>query len=279
MMGNIVWLASYPKSGNTWLRAFLLNLITDAEEPVDINKMAALTQGDSQAHWYAKFDPRPLAELSAEELAWLRPKVHASMAASSPNSVFVKTHNALIENAGAAMITQSETAGVIYVVRNPLDVALSYADHLGVRMDDIIDLMARRGFATPASETHAPEHHSDWSSHVKSWTAMPHPALHVVRYEDMAAKPAPTFGAIARFLGIDPPRDRLMRAIRFSSFKVLKSQEKKSGFVERTPVQKSFFRTGKSGAWRKQLNGGQIRRLLTDHREQMERFDYVPKGY
>ena len=50
-MGNIVWLASYPKSGNTWLRAFLHNLMTDAEQPVDINKMAALTQGDSQAQW------------------------------------------------------------------------------------------------------------------------------------------------------------------------------------------------------------------------------------
>ncbi len=278
-MGNIVWLASYPKSGNTWLRAFLLNLITDAEEPVDINKMAALTQGDSQAHWYATFDPRPPTELSIKDLARLRPKAHAHIAASSPNSVFVKTHNALIESAGTAMITQSETAGAIYVVRNPLDVALSYADHLGVKMDDVIDLMARHGFAIPASVTHVPEHHSDWSSHVKSWTGTPHPALHIVRYEDMASKPAPTFGAIARFLGINPKRDRLMRAVRFSSFKVLKAQEKKSGFVERTPVQKSFFRAGKSGAWRKQLTGEQIRRILANHREQMERFDYVPKGH
>jgi hypothetical protein len=278
-MGNIVWLASYPKSGNTWLRAFLLNLITDAEAPIDINKMAALTQGDSQAHWYAKFDPRPPTQLGAEDLARLRPKVHAAIAASSPNSVFVKTHNALIENAGAAMITQSATAGVIYVVRNPLDVALSYADHLGVQVDDIIDLMAERGFATPASETHVPEHHSDWSNHVASWTAVPHPALLVVRYEDMAAKPAPTFGAVARFLGIDTSRERLMRAVRFSSFKVLKAQEKKSGFVERTPAQQSFFRAGKSGGWRKQLSDAQIRRILADHSEQMERFDYVPKGY
>lgn len=278
-MGNIVWLASYPKSGNTWLRAFLLNLITDAEEPVDINKMAALTQGDSQAHWYAKFDRRSPAQLDTEALALLRPKVHAQIAASSRNSVFVKTHNALVESDGTAMITQSETAGAIYVVRNPLDVTLSYADHLGVQIDDIIDLMARRGFTTPASKTHVPEHHSDWSSHVKSWTQTSHPTLHVVRYEDMASKPAPVFGAIARFLGIDPKRERLMRAVRFSSFKVLKAQERKGGFVERTPAQRSFFRAGKPGGWRKQLKDEQIRRILADHHELMERFDYVPKGY
>ena len=278
-MGNIVWLASYPKSGNTWLRAFLLNLMTDAEQPVDINKMAALTQGDSQAKWYAEFDARTPTALSAEDLARLRPKVHARIAASSADSVLVKTHNALIEVAGADMISRSETAGVIYVVRNPLDVALSYADHLGVKVDDILDLMATRGFATPASSTHVPEHHSDWSSHVKSWTQFAHPALHVVRYEDMASRPVVTFAAIARFLGMNPVHEALLRAVRFSSFKVLHAQEKKSGFVERTPVQKSFFRAGKSGNWRTQLTQALIRRLLDDHREQMGRFDYVPKGY
>ena len=278
-MGNIVWLASYPKSGNTWLRAFLLNLMTDAVAPVDINKMAALTQGDSQAKWYAAFDDRPPAALSAEDLARLRPKVHDHIAESSANSVFVKTHNALVEVAGSAMISQSATAGVIYVVRNPLDVALSYADHLGVQVDEILDLMATRGFETPPSETHVPEHHGDWSSHVKSWTHTAHPALHVVRYEDMASRPAVAFAAIAGFLGMNPARENLLRAVRFSSFKELRAQEKNSGFVERTPVQTSFFRAGTSGNWRKHLSKTQVRRVLADHREQMERFDYVPKGY
>jgi hypothetical protein len=278
-MGNIIWLASYPKSGNTWLRVFLLNLVTDAPEPVEINKLAALTQGDSQAAWYTPFDARPISALSAKDLARLRPMAHARIAESSHNSVFVKTHNALVEVAGTAMISQSLTAAVIYVVRNPLDVALSYADHLGQPVDNIITLMAERGFESPANEFNVPEHHSDWSSHVKSWTQVPHPALHIVRYEDMTSKPAPTFAAIARFLGIDPPRERLLRAVRFSSFKVLRAQEKKDGFVERTPVQKNFFRAGKSGGWRKKLSAAQVQRILETHREQMERFDYVPKGY
>jgi hypothetical protein len=278
-MGNIVWLASYPKSGNTWLRAFLLNLVTNSQEPVDINKLAALTHGDSQASWFAPFDARPATALSSEDLARLRPKVQARIAESSSDSVFVKTHSALVEVAGAAMISQSLTAGVIYIVRNPLDVVLSYADHLGQPVDTIISLMAESGFESPANEHNVPEHHSDWSSHVKSWTQTPHAALHVVRYEDMASKPAPTFAGIARFVGIDAPRERLLRAVRFSSFKVLRAQEKKDGFVERTPVQKKFFRAGKSGAWRKQLSAGQVRRVLDTHCEQMERFDYVPQGY
>ena len=278
-MGNIVWLASYPKSGNTWLRAFLINLLTDSQEPIDINKMAALTFGDSQSTWYEKVSINPPHSLSSEELADLRPKVHKIIAESSGNSVFVKTHNALVEVSGANMITHSVTAGVIYIVRNPLDVTLSYSDHLGQPLDNIIDLMSRKGFETPASEHHVPEHYSDWSTHVNSWTKIQHPALHIVRYEDMATQPLNTFSAITKFLGMKVQKSRLQRAIRFSSFKELAAQEKASGFIERTPVQKQFFRSGKSGAWKNKLSKNQVKRIIAIHAGQMVRFDYLPKGY
>ena len=278
-MGNIVWLASYPKSGNTWLRAFLINLITDAEEPIDINKMGALTFGDSQSHWYEKVSNVKLKSLSSEGLASLRPKVHEIIANSSDNSVFVKTHNALVEVSGANMITRSVTAGVIYVVRNPLDVTLSYADHLGQPIDRIIDLMSRKDFETPGDETHVPVHHSDWSTHVNSWTMTSHPAFHIVRYEDMTSQPLKTFSEIAKFLRMKVDKNRLRRAVRFSSFKTLAAQEKLNGFIERTPVQQNFFRSGKAGAWKKKLNANQVKRIITIHRHQMARFDYLPKGY
>lgn len=278
-MGSILWLASYPKSGNTWLRAFLHNLLGNPDEPFDINRMAELTKGDSQAHWYTRLDQRTPTQLGPKDLAALRPKVHRLIAESSPDTVMVKTHNALVEVAGVSMITRDVTAGAIYVVRNPLDVTLSYADHLGRPADDIIALMAQTGFETPASESHVPEHHSDWSTHVKSWTQVAHPALHVVRYEDMKSLPNETFRAIAVFLGLDPPRERLQKAVRFSSFEALKKQEAKRGFIERTPVQNRFFRSGKAGAWRQGLTDDQIKRVVARHRAQMERFDYVPKGY
>lgn len=277
-MSNLLWLASYPKSGNTWVRAFLHNLLANPDEPFAINRMSALTVGDSQAHWYARLDPRPPTALTAADLARLRPRAHKLIAESAAETVLVKTHNALIAVAGVSMITLELTAGAIYVVRNPLDVAISYAHHLGVSHDDIIDLMGRSGFETPASATHVPEHQSDWSSHVKSWTQRPNPALHIVRYEDLKADPARYFGAIARFLGVTPEPARLDKAIRFSSFDALREQEDKTGFIERTPVQDRFFRSGRVGDWRTGLTPAQARRLIDRHREQMQRFNYVPEG-
>ncbi len=278
-MSRILWLASYPKSGNTWLRAFLHNMLRNPREPFDINRMSELTAGDSQAQWFRRLDPRPPTALSREDLARLRPGVHAQIAESSPDTVMVKTHNALVEAAGVPMITLSLTAGTIYVVRNPLDVVVSYAHHLGQSADDIIALMETKGFETPATETQVPEHHGDWSTHVESWTGRNHAQLHVVRYEDMSRRPGPTFRAVAAFLGLKPPRERIERAVRHSSFRALRAQEDRTGFVERTPAQDRFFRSGRVGGWREALSEAQVRRVVERHRAQMARFGYVPAGH
>ena len=278
-MSGILWLASYPKSGNTWLRAFLHNLFRNPSTPFDINRMSELTAGDSQAHWFKRLDPRPPEALSREDLAQLRPKVHALIAQSSPDTVMVKTHNALVEVSGAPMITQTLTAAAIYVVRNPLDVVVSYADHLGQPVDDVIRLMETESFETPASEDLVPEHHADWSTHVESWAGRSHRMLHVVRYEDMSSRPGPAFRAVAGFLGLKPPRERIDRAIRNSSFRALRAQEDRSGFIERTPVQNRFFRAGKVDGWRSVLDDARVRRVVEQHRAQMERFGYIPAGY
>jgi len=277
-VGKIIWLASYPKSGNTWLRAFIHNLLRDPKEGFDINKLTAFTLGDSMPAFYRKLDPRPPEQLSFEDVARLRPRVHQDLTGVSPDNVFVKTHNALVQDHGHPTVNFAATAGAIYVVRNPLDVAISYAHHQGVTVDEIIGLMAATAMRTPNRESFVSELVCSWSVHVESWTARPHPGLHVVRYEDMHAKPQQAFGGIAAFLGLKPPRERLERAIRHSSFRSLRDQEDKKGFAERSPVAERFFREGKSGQWRSVLTPDQVKRIVQDHRAQMARFGYVPEG-
>ena len=276
-MGAIVWLASYPKSGNTWLRAFLHNLLRDPQEGYDINNLDHFTVGESSYGWYKMIDARPLEAYTTAEVAALRPKVHRHLTTLFPDSVFAKTHCAVMEDHGFPTVTFEVTAGAIYVVRNPLDVALSYAHHLGATADDVIGFMARPGTMSPASNNHVHELLGSWSEHVESWTARPNRALHVVRYEDMLSKPQSTFAGIARFLSLKPPRDRLERAIARSSFRVLQEQERRHGFKERGEKAERFFRQGTAGQWRKELTGEQVERVVATHGEQMRRFGYLPK--
>src|SRR5471032_1030711 len=128
-MAGIVWLASYPKSGSTWLRAFLHNFLRSPERAYDINRLTDLTAGESMTHLYRAQDPAFDQNPSEQRVRELRPLVHAAISRSSPDTVLVKTHNALVEEDGYPLISLGLTAGAIYVVRNPLDVAISFSHH------------------------------------------------------------------------------------------------------------------------------------------------------
>jgi hypothetical protein len=271
-----VWLASYPKSGNTWTRAFLHNLLRNPKDPYNVNQLTEFTHSDAQMRWYNLFDPRPGDQISKEEVAALRPRVHEAMMKSFPDSVFVKTHNALVEDRGTAMITMACTAGAIYVVRNPLDVVISHADHYGLSIDESIAALNTPGLQSVNEPVHCYEIHGTWSEHVSSWTQRPSAGLHVLRYEDMGNLPIKTFGGVAAFLGLKVPRERLDRAIKLSSFRVLQEQEKRHGFIERSANSQRFFRAGKSGQWRKLLTPAQVAAIGEAHGEQMARFGYWP---
>ena len=275
-MGAIIWLASYPKSGNTWLRAFLHNLLRNPPEAYDINDLGDFTLGESSFAWYRRLDERPIEAFTEAEIAALRPKVHRRLTTIVPDSTFVKTHCAVMEDHGVPTVTFGVTAGAIYVVRNPLDVAISYAHHRGTSHADTIDYMAKSRAQVPASNSHVHELLGSWSEHVESWTAKPSKALHVVRYEDMLMKPQTAFGGIVRFLGLKVPRDRLERAIARSSFRVLQEQERQHGFREKSEFADRFFREGKSGQWRKLLTPAQIDRMVAAHSQEMKRFGYLP---
>jgi len=276
-MAGIVWLASYPKSGNTWLRAFLHNFLRDPERSHDINKLTDLTAGESMTHLYRAQDPALDRHLTDERVRELRPLVHRTISRSSPDTVLVKTHNALVEDGGYPLISLDLTAGAIYIVRNPLDVVISHSHHYGADLDATIDLLASVGTITNPSATHVAEYHGSWSEHVHSWTSRPSPGLHVMRYEDMLIAPYKSFAAVDRFLQLGSPRDRLERAIRRSSFKVLQEQEKRRGFREKTDVAERFFRAGKAGQWRTVLSQAQVDRVVEAHRDQMARFGYLPE--
>lgn len=278
-MGALIWLASYPKSGNTWMRSFLHNLFRNEPEPVDLNELTDFCLGESAARWYERHADRPLSEMSMEELARLRPLVHRDFTLAFPDSVFVKTHNYLGEWCGVPLHTMDVTAGGIYVVRNPLDVVVSVTHHFGETVDEAIEHLANDQYVTGDLEKHVPEIHRSWSTHVASWTANPTPQLMVLRYEDLLHKPRKHFKQVANFLGLKPPPERLERAIRHSSFKALKALEQKKGFKERSDKADAFFREGRSEQWREVLTPDQVRRIVRDHHEQMERFGYIPEDY
>ncbi len=277
-MANIVWMASYPKSGNTWVRAFLHNYLADGDAPSDINKLNDFFANESNVSWYRQLVQGNVEDLSREEICRLRPEVHRQIAASRAGTIMVKTHNFLGAYEGLPLLTMGLTSGAIVVVRNPLDVVTSVADHFGLSIDEAIAFMGSDKTGTPTDENNVVSVLTSWSTHVDSWTRDKTGATHVIRYEDLLDKPQKHFGALTSFLGLQKDPTRLKRAIKHSSFNSLQKQEQREGFVERSPSSSRFFRSGRKNQWRELLSDDQVERLIADHREMMQRFSYLPGG-
>ena len=280
-MGNIIWLASYPKSGNTWMRALLHNLFTNARKPLPLKEMGGggITTAATTLKWFQPLDPRPSSQWSVADIDRMRAPAQKVIADAHQGSVFCKIHAPVMRIAGHPTVNLSVSTGAIYIVRNPLDVAISFADFEGIPIDKAITLMATDDLVMPRTDDGINEVLGSWSQNVVSWTARPNPGLHVVRYEDLSDDPVATFRKVTAFLRLDVSKERLERAVRHASFKELRKQEDSDGFPERSAAQERFFRSGKAGGWRDVLSDNQVHRIVAVHRAQMARFGYIPEGH
>jgi hypothetical protein len=233
---GLVWIASYPKSGNTWIRAFLHNLfkvVAGEQDGQDINGLSRFTGSVGSKNLYAALLGFRPTDQQREQIVAVRHQVQRHAADQFEGLVFTKTHQALVVDRGLTTINFEVTAGAIYIVRNPLDVAISLAHHFGRSVDDAIAIMATENIELEATDTQVYELIGSWSQHVRSWTRKPHPSVHVMRYEDMLAAPDKTFGTLARHLLMSPTSAQLADAIDRSAFDKLRAQEAAGGFREK----------------------------------------------
>jgi hypothetical protein len=76
------------------------------------------------------------------------------------------------------------------------------------------------------------------------------------------------------FLELNFDMPQIERALKYSAFEFLRSQEEESGYKERSPCSNRFFRKGETGSYKTELNDRQIDRLLHDHGEMMDTLGY-----
>ena len=279
-MGHIVWLASYPKSGNTWLRAFLANLIADRHEALPLDQLPKYCEDEALPEHYSALAGQPSETLDFDAISRLRPQVHAAIAARHAGTVLVKTHNRAASIDGHPLHNPEVGAAAIYVLRNPLDVAISMTEHFGLTLDQAIDTLAEEQAGTLNDALYVSQSLGSWSQHVAGWADQAGPRLLVLRYEDMLEKPGKTLAKAAKLVAPTADRARVERAVKHASFRELAQLERRDGFAERSEKSKrQFFRVGRANQWREVLSRDQIGRVVTAHREQMARFKYLPPGF
>jgi len=279
MTGNLYWLASYPKSGNTWLRIFLGQLLGQTEAQ-DINQLALSDSISSSRYRFDQAIGMSAAELAQDTIDNLRPWVYEKWSSAAGKLQYVKAHDAYhLTAAGAPLFPAAATRGVIHIVRDPRDVALSLAHHLTKSVDDTIVFMANPEACFAKAEKHLPpqlrQWMGDWSRHTQSWLTCPLPRL-TVRYEDMLSDTLNTFTQIVQFAQIDADRTRIQTALEASRFSRLQTLESQSRFIESPHKVERFFRKGQAGDWRENLTKAQADKIVAQQGAMMQKLGYLP---
>lgn len=276
-MTGINWIASYPKSGNTWMRI----LLTFYRDPALADQPLHKLDGSLEvlnAHLFDEITGATSSDLTAQYMAPLRRGFHRALVEELPEDRLVKTHDAAHLGDGTPLFWADGTARAIHLVRNPLDVAVSYASHIGVSHDQVIEDMAKPnakiGRRARRMDTDLEQHMGSWSLNVESWSAVTDFPVLTLRYEDLLADTEQGLTEVLRFLGIAPEPERVRRVVDLARFDRLKASDANAGFA--IPVAKSgqFFRSGTSNDWRNHLSPSQADRIRADHGAVMARLGY-----
>ncbi len=277
----IIWLASYPKSGNTWLRLFLRAYFLPEGKKFSINDEG------NQDYETKKFpDHKMLLDNKInfnkfEEIVknWINLQEYINL----NNKInFLKTHNGNYNINGFPFTNSENTLGGVYIVRDPRDVALSMTNHFNMSIEQAVKNMTNMQhyefFDKNMPQGFKISIMGDWSSNYNSWKYYQARKIHLVRYEDMINNSEKTFRNIldylSKFLPLKLNNEKIKSALELTSFSNLSSIENKTGFTEIGSGEK-FFRKGEVGEWKKKLDPKLANKLEEAFKKEMLELNYL----
>jgi len=276
-MQGIYWLASYPRSGNTWLR-LMLNSYDRGGAAVDINDVPLPSLMYSR-RFADSILGQAMGDLMPSEVLALRPTVMRAVRDQSKTPVTLKTHDMRFQlPSGEWQLPADVSLGGVYLVRDPRDVVLSLAKFLNFSIDEAICMMAEPNHMLARSQSRQSVQLvnilGSWSANVASWLSPTPFAVHVVKYEDMRRDPVSALAGILPFLGYAVDRGKVHAAVTETSLDILRDQEDAKGFIERSGPNR-FFGTGQIAGWRSKLTPAQAARICRDHEPVMRQLGYL----
>jgi hypothetical protein len=275
-MPHCIWLASYPKSGNTWFRLFLAALLNPGQREPKLVELSLPTPIASSRTHFDEALGMPSAMLTGEKIARLRPEADRITAerfiaerfiAENPGQqpLLRKVHDAYTLLAdGTPMLGRGPDYAAIYILRDPWDVAVSCTNHYDCSLAEAVEQLCREEFVIANSSkglaNQLPQRLLSWQEHALNWLAAPMP-LHLIRYEAMKNDPIATFRGAIRFLGLEHDDSAIAAALDAVRIDRLQQLEAEQRFRETPRHTARFFRRGVVGEGLERLTPAQLERL------------------
>jgi hypothetical protein len=253
----IIWLASYPKSGNTWVRSLLSAYYYSNNGNFNFELLKNIDVYPQQKYFDVKIDKpgeiNSYWDISQEKII------------SKKKIKILKTHNSLLELNGKNFTKPQYTLGIIYIVRDPRNVITSLKNHYDLDYEQSLDFMLNEKkyiYDIREKNDYADFHFlSSWSNHYKSWINNNLFKRMVIKYEDLEKNTYKTLKNLITYINglyqVNEKIDeiKINNCIKTTSFEILKYKEKKEGFSENVYSEKTkkkidFFHLGSKNKWR-----------------------------
>jgi len=284
----IIWIASYPKSGNTWIRSLLCAYLFSKDGKFNFNLLGNIKQFSSKNFLSSSKNPKKkqieIFEnwIPSQTLINKDKKIH-----------FFKTHNALCTINGNKFTDELNTKAAIYIVRDPRNIITSLSHHYEINLEESFQfLVNKKKTIFPIDFTALKVRDSyndvnvlgDWSGHYKSWKNIGFCPIKIIKYEDILTDTNGVFVSILEFLSkfieIKIEKNKIHESLNSTSFDALRKMEKEQGFVESTISNKTkqkinFFNLGKKNSWEKILDKKIVEKINNAFKDEMRELNYL----
>ena len=278
----IIWIASYPKSGNTWVRSFLSAYYFSYDGNFKFDLLKNIKQFPSKEFFNDKI-------LSVEDAAenWLVPQREIK---KKQKARFLKTHNVYGAYKGKYFTTNEFTLGSIYIVRDPRNIISSLMNHYSIEEDEALKMIKSifRNLKDSKDENDYSNYTfiSSWSNNYNSWKSASKIKKLFIKYEDLELNRDETFLKILNFVNellnkkdeID--EKKLRNSIKSTNFDVLKKEEEKHGFSEsvyslKDNKKRIFFNLGNKNNYKNLLKQKTIEEIEKEFNKEMKEIGYL----
>ena len=273
----IIWLASYPKSGNTWIRLFLNTLLYTNNE-LNINNIK-IEQFPNKKHY------KNILNNFSDLEGVIKNSLNAQYSINLDNNIkFFKTHSSYWKSKIGNFTNNDNTLGVIYIVRDPRNVITSLKKHFGKKSyeDTLAFMQDQRKFLGSKyfkNENDVPTLISSWSNNYKSWKKFKKNYF-LIKYENLLTDSKKEFINLINFIknisDLKFDKNQIEKVIYDCNFENLKKLENQKGFVEASKdSDQNFFSLGPDNNWKKILSADLCRKIENSFKDEMKELDYL----
>lgn len=280
----IIWIASYPKSGNTWLRSLISSYFFTDDGFFDFKLLKNIPSYPSPP-FFEKY-PDKFDKPEATAKYWIPEQERINK--NNNKLIFLKTHNALCKINGYSFTDTKNSLGAVHIIRDPRNVISSISNHYQIDLDEALKFMK-----TPNKAIYVKKDQRylgfnalfSWSSNNKSWSECQKFPVLTIKYEDLEKETFETFKKVFEFikkvskLKEDFNQKKAEMAIKNCNFEKLQKLEKEKGFYEAVSKKNSsekikFFNLGNNNNYKDLLNRNLIDEINLFYKDELKKYNY-----